>query len=289
LSEPVKLKNAPLRVAYLGPAATFSHEAALKKFGESAPVVDYIAVKTIADVFQTVEQEQAHFGIVPVENSIEGAVTYTLDMFNRSDLKIIGELELPIRQNLMVTPTSSDDLHEIRVVYSHPQSLGQCRGWLQENLKWAERQEVSSNVLAVEMANQNPHAAAIGGRLAAEKYGMRIIRYDLQDADFNSTRFLALGRDYAPRLAPDQRGTECTALLVSIKDRVGALHAVTNIMLKYDLNMTRIESRPSKQKAWDYLFYIEVTGHPQDNSLGQALAELEAETMWVKVLGAWSR
>lgn len=284
-----KFNNSELQIAFLGPAATFSHEAALKKFGETRRPISFMPVKTIADVFQAVEREQADYGIVPVENSIEGAVTYTLDMFGQSDLKIVAELELPIREHLMVASDGPQDLQEIRLVYSHPQPLGQCRTWLKENLAWAETQAVSSTAAAAELASKDQAAAAIAGKLVAEQYNMRILREDLQDTNFNYTRFLAISREAAPRLAEGERGTEKTALMLSIKDRVGALHAVTSVLLKYNLNMTRIESRPSKQKAWDYVFFIDVVGHPQEPAMAQALAELADETVWVKVLGAWSR
>lgn len=282
-------ENKVLRVAFLGPAASFSHEAAIKKFGDSGQEVAYQPVKTIAAVFQAVERDEADFGIVPVENSIEGAVTYTLDTFGRSDLKINGELEMPIREHLMVAPDGPKDLDAIKLVYSHPQPLAQCRNWLKDNLEWAETQEVSSTAAAAEIVLKNPEAAAIGGPMVAETYGLQILKTDLQDADFNYTRFLSISPEYAPRLPAEQRGQEKTALMLSIKDRVGALHAVTNVLLKYKLNMTRIESRPSKQKAWDYVFFIDILGHPQDPNVAQALNELADETIWVKVLGAWSR
>lgn len=282
-------ENKTLRVAFLGPAASFSHEAALKKFGSAGQSIDYQPVKTIAAVFQAVERGEADYGIVPVENSIEGAVTYTLDTFGRSDLKINGELEMSIREHLMVAPAGPTDLAAIKLIYSHPQPLAQCRNWLKDNLEWAETQEVSSTAAAAEIVLKNPEAAAIGGPMVAETYGLQVLKMDLQDADFNFTRFLSISSDYAPRLPAEQRGQEKTALMLSIKDRVGALHAVTNILLKYNLNMTRIESRPSKQKAWDYVFFIDILGHPQDPSVAQALNELSEETIWVKVLGAWSR
>ncbi len=278
-----------LRVAFLGPIATFSHEAALKRFDTGKNEVRYMPVKTIAEVFQVVERGEADYGIVPVENSIEGAVTYTLDTFGRSELKIVADFELQIREHLMVAAKGPADLSAIKLVYSHPQPLAQCRGWLKDNLNWAETQEVSSTAAAAELAAKRPDAAAIAGPLVAHQYQMQILREDIQDSDFNYTRFLVIGPEYATRPPTEERGQEKTALMLSIKDRVGALHAVTSTMLKYNLNMTRIESRPSKQKAWDYVFFVDVSGHPQDPAMAQALDELATETVWVKVLGAWSR
>ncbi|HEX2913466.1 MAG TPA: prephenate dehydratase [Chloroflexia bacterium] len=280
-----------LKVAYLGPAATFSHEAAIKHFG---PDTIYLPVPTIPDIFFVTARGEVDYGIVPVENSLGGAVTYTLDMFTRPEpelaaLTILAEVNLPIVQNLLVAPDGPKSLDDIEIVYSHPQALAQCRDWLRKNLPKAELQEVASTSRAAELARDNLKAAGISNRLAAEPYGLRIFATDLQDADFNQTRFLVIGREPVIPAESDQRGQYTTAIMLSIKDRVGALHAVTSIFVKYGLNMNRIESRPSKQKAWDYVFFIDFIGHPSQPHVAAALEELNSVTDRVKVLGAWLR
>jgi chorismate mutase/prephenate dehydratase len=282
--------NQPQKIAYLGPAATYSHEAALKQFG---PDAEYLPMRSIPDVFYATGRREVDFGIVPVENALEGSVTFTLDMFARPDpeianLTISAELYLPIITNLLTGPEGPKTLSEIELVYTHPQPLGQSRVWLQQNLPHVEFQETSSTVRAAEQALHNPKAAAISNRLTAELYGLRILAPAIQDADFNQTRFLVIGyRPYAHQ--PNQAGEETTAVMLSIKDRVGALHAITSIFVKYGLNMNRIESRPSKQKAWDYFFFIDFNGLPSQPNIAAALEELNNETSWVKVLGSWLR
>jgi chorismate mutase / prephenate dehydratase len=279
------------KIAYLGPAATFSHEAARKQFGADA---EYVPMRSIPDVFWATARREADYGLVPVENSLEGAVTYTLDMFARADpeladLKVHAEIFLPIVLNLLVAGHGAQSFEDIELVYSHPQPLAQCRGWLRQNLPHAETQEVPSTTRAAEIAAQNPRAAAIANAMAAELYGMRLLATDLQDADFNQTRFFVIGRDDVVHPPASQSARYTTAIMLSIKDRVGALHAVTSVFMKYNLNMNRIESRPSKQKAWDYLFFIDFIGHPDESHVAAALEELNNETVFVRVLGAWLR
>jgi chorismate mutase/prephenate dehydratase len=280
-----------LKIAYLGPAATFSDEAAHKQFG---PTAEYRPMRSIPDVFLATARDEVDFGIVPVENSIEGSVTYTMDMFARPDpelaaLNICAEVYLPIVENLLVAPEGPQQLEEIELVYSHPQPIAQCRGWLSQNLPNVELQEVSSTTRAAELAAANPKAAGIANTQAAEVYGLRILVPNIQDADFNQTRFLVITKQ--PLKPPEafQAGRYTTALMLSIKDRVGALHAITSIFVKYQINLNRIESRPSKQKAWDYFFFIDITGHPTQPHLAAALEELSNEARYVKVLGAWLR
>ncbi len=280
-----------LKIAYLGPADTFSHEAARLRFG---PGASYLPMRSIPEVFLAAARREANYGLVPVENSLEGAVTYTLDMFARSDpelaaLQVCAEVNLPIVLNLMAAQAGPTDLADIRVVYSHPQPLAQSRGWLLHNLPQVELVETLSTTRAAELVAQEPAAAAIANRLAAERYGLRILATDLQDADFNQTRFLVVGYESLDALEPTSPGRYTTAVMLSIKDRVGALHAVTSIFMKYNLNLNRIESRPSKQKAWDYLFFIDFVGHPAQPPVAAALAELNNETVWVKLLGSWRR
>ena len=282
--------NHLLRIGYLGPSATFSHEAARKKFGTTA---EYVPSRSIPDVFYATARGEVDLGVVPVENAIEGAVTYTLDTFARpdpelTDLTIQAEFFLPIVQNLLVAPNGPQNLGEVELVYTMPQPLGQCRIWLHDNLPHAELQEVSSTAMAAELALSNPHAAGIANLLAAEKYGLTVLAPEIQDADFNQTRFLVIG---LPTVQGVITHTEdyTTAIMISIKDRVGALHAVTSLFEKYNLNMNRIESRPSKQKAWDYLFFIDFIGHPQQPHVAALLHDLNNETDSVKLLGSWPR
>lgn len=280
-----------LKIAYLGPAATFSHEAARKQFG---PAAIYLPMRSIPEVFFAAARREVDYGIVPVENSLEGAVTYTIDMFARPDpelaeLTICAEVYLPVVLNLLVAPDGPGNLKEVEIVYSHPQPLAQAKGWLLENLPHAELQEVASTARASELAVSKSKAASIANRLAAESYGLRVLASDLQDADFNQTRFLVIAPQPTAPAEESERGQYTTAIMISIKDRVGALHAVTSIFVKYGINMNRIESRPSKQKAWDYVFFIDFIGHPSQPHVAAALQELNTETDWVKVLGAWLR
>src|SRR5690349_18970836 len=216
------------KVAYFGPEATFTHEAARKEFGAD---YEYVPQRLIPDIFFMVAQGEAHFGVVPVENSIEGVVTYTLDMFGwngMEDIKICNEIYLSIVQNLLVNQNGPKTLEEIKVVYSHPQALAQCRHWLYDNMKHARLQESTSTATAAQIAAQDLTCAAIANRLAAEYYGLRVFQSNIQDTDFNQTRFLVIAKQATPYEAKRQDdGREVTALMLSIKDRVGALHAVT--------------------------------------------------------------
>ncbi len=277
-----------MKVAYFGPVATFTHEAAIKEFG---PTAEYLPQRLIPDVFWMVARGEADFGVIPVENSIEGAVTHTLDMFGQSGIEevhICQEIYLPIIQNLLTSPDGPQSLNDIKVVYSHPQGLAQCRNWLYENLPEARLQEATSTAAAAQIAAKEKDSAAIANRLAAEQYNLRIFQPAIQDADFNQTRFLVIARQDTPFTSAGV-GREVTALMLSIKDRVGALHAVTSVFIKHNLNLNRIESRPSKQKAWDYVFFIDFFGHPKESNVAAALQELQSETVWVRVLGAWLR
>jgi chorismate mutase / prephenate dehydratase len=285
----VVIDNQKLKVAYLGPSATFTNEAAIKHFGDTA---DYLPLRAISDVFGAVALQEADYGLVPVENALEGVVTYTVDMFMRPDMQniqVCAEIFLPISHNFMVAPAGAKNLSEIEIVYSHPQSFAQCQGWMRTNLPNVETLEVTSNSRAAELAAQNLKSAAIGPRLAAQHYGLKIIAKDLQDADFNQTRFFVIAANTKSLPETSRNGLPVASVMISIKDRVGALHAVTSVFTRYNLNMNRIESRPSKQKAWDYVFFIEFVGHPDQPHVAAALAELEDETVSVRLLGKWFR
>lgn len=264
-----------LTITYLGPEATFTHQAAIKRFGSS---LSYAAQKTIADVFNEVSKHRADYGVVPVENSTEGVVTHTLDMFVESDLKIVSQIVLRIQQCLM----SNSPRAQIKKLYAHPQSLAQCRGWIQNNLPRVEIVETSSNARSAEMAAKEKNTAAIGGLLAAEKYKLRVLEQDIQDNAANATRFLVLGRQCSP-----PTGSDRTSLMVSISDKVGALHHALAAFRRYRINLTKIESRPSKRKAWEYFFFIDCDGHQHDQKVAKAITHLEQECSYVKVLGSY--
>jgi chorismate mutase/prephenate dehydratase len=265
----------PLKVAYLGPEATFTHLAALKRFGSQ---VEYLPSEGITDVFLEVERGSADYGVVPIENSIEGAVTHTLDMFADSDLKICAQIILDVSHNLLANCRR----REIRRVYSNPQVFGQCRIWLQENLGGVEKIEVSSTTRAAQIAAREKYSACIASLLAAKVYRLKVAAEDIEDSPHNITRFLVIGKTESGPTVQDK-----TSILFSIKDRVGALHDMLMPFKKNKINLTRIESRPSKKKAWDYYFFVDMLGHIQDPRVKRALAELEAKCTFLKVLGSY--
>lgn len=264
-----------MTIAYFGPEATFTHQAAIRKFGAS---LNYSAQKTIADVFVEVSKGRADYGVVPIENSTEGVVTHTLDMFVDSELKIAAQIILPIQQCLM----ANCPMDQIKKVYSHPQPIAQCRQYLQTRLHHVEIVETSSTTRAAEIAGKEKNAAAIAGALAAERYGLEILEKDIQDSSSNATRFFVLGRRCSPATGKDR-----TSLMLSIAHKVGALHKALAIFSRYKLNMTRIESRPNKRKAWEYFFFVDCDGHSDDKQLGGALRELNKVCTYVKVLGSY--
>src|SRR5689334_12784163 len=262
-------------IAYFGPEATFTHQAAIRRFGAS---LRYVPQKTIGDVFAEVSRNRADYGVVPVENSTEGVVTHTLDMFVDSDLKVVSQIVLPVQQCLL----SNSPRSKIKKLYSHPQSLGQCRGWIQANLPKVEIIETSSNARSAEFAAKEKGTAAIAGILAAEKYGLDVLDYDIQDNAANATRFLVLGRQCSPPTGRDR-----TSIMISVTDKVGALHSALAAFRRYRINMTKIESRPSKRKAWEYFFFIDCDGHVQDRKVENAIRHLGEHCNFVKVLGSF--
>ena len=264
-----------MRIAYLGPEATFTHQAAIRRFGSS---LRYGPQKTITDVFAEVSKNRADYGVVPIENSTEGVVTHTLDMFVDSDLKIVSQIVLRVQHCLL----SNTRKTQIKKLFAHPQALAQCRAWVQNNLPRVEIIETSSNARSAELASTEGDTAAIAGLLAAEKYGLRVVEYDIQDNAANATRFLVLGRQCSPPTGRDR-----TSLMISLVDKVGALHRALAAFRRYRLNMTKIESRPSKRKAWEYFFFIDCDGHVSDHKVAKAVAELEQQCSFVKVLGSY--
>lgn len=266
----------PMTIAYFGPEATFTHLAAIRRFGSS---VRYAPMKTIADVFTEVGKNRADYGVVPVENSTEGVVTHTLDMFVDSELKIVAQIILPIQHCLLGKVSRRE---EVKRLYSHPQALAQCRHWVQVHLPGAEVIEASSTTRAAELAARGRHSAAIASSLAAERYRLRIVESDIQDNSNNATRFLVLGRQCGVPTGRDR-----TSLMFSVVDEVGSLHRALAPLSRNQINMTRIESRPSKRKAWAYFFFVDVRGHHEDRPLARALADLGRHCSFVKVLGSY--
>ena len=265
----------PLRIGFLGPEGTFSHTAVRKHFGHS---VRALPLASIEEVFQEVAAGHADFGVAPIENSSEGAVHHTLDMFFSTDLKICGEVELRIQQNLL---SHAPNLKAIERVYSHAQSLGQCRSWLRENLPHAERIAVSSNAEAARRARTAPDAAAIAGESAAQVYGLPILAANIEDKADNTTRFVVLGREMLPPTGKDK-----TSLLLSVRDQPGALYQLLTPLAAAGISMTRIESRPGRAK-WEYVFFIDVEGHVQDPALAGALANIGPAAAGLKILGSY--
>ena len=268
----------PMRVAYLGPEGTFTQQAVYRQFGHS---VNALAQPSIEEVFLQVQAGEADFGVVPVENSTQGIVSHTLDMFLHSDLKIGAEVEMRIHQHLLTRARRLDDIER---VYSHPQSLAQCKHWLAANLPDAETVPVSSNAEAARRVRHTPDAAAIAGRHAAEVYGLPVLFANIEDHVDNTTRFLVLGRELLPPSGDDK-----TTLLVAGRDGPGALFKLLEPLARHQVNMNRIESRPSRQGRWDYVFFIDVDGHVEADELKHAMADLEGEARLVKVLGSYPR
>ena len=267
----------PLTIAYLGPEGTFTQSAALKQFGHS---VETVALDGIDDVFREVEAGAADYGVVPVENSTEGVVRHTLDLFQNSPLLVCGEVQLRIHHHLLVRA----DAQEIRRVLAHQQALAQCRVWLESNLPGAGHVAVASNAEAARMVSEDSNAAAIASETAAELYKLTIRNRNIEDEPDNTTRFLVIGKQAA---LPS--GNDLTSLLISVRNKPGTLYQLLQHIARHGVSMTRIESRPSRQGVWDYLFYIDVEGHQQDAPVAATLADLEQEAFAVKVLGSYPR
>ncbi len=268
----------PMRIAFLGPEGTFTQAAVHKHFGHS---VSTLPLSAIDEVFREVESGSAHYGVVPVENSTEGVVNHTLDMLLNSPLKICGEVELRIHDHLMGRVAS---LQEVKKIYSHSQSLAQCREWLDSNLPGIPRQSVSSNAEAARRAGSEQGAVAVAGEVAAELYGLDILARNIEDHPNNTTRFLIIGVDDVPPSGEDK-----TSLLVSTRNRPGALFQLLDPLARNGISMSRIESRPSRQGMWEYVFFLDIDGHQQDPAVAAALDELEQAASLFKVLGSYPR
>ncbi|WP_046656394.1 prephenate dehydratase [Lysobacter capsici] len=266
----------PLKIGFLGPEGTHSQQAVFKHFGHS---IHGLPLASIEEVFQEVEAGNADFGVVPVENSTQGTIQSTLDMFLTSKLKISGEVELRVHQHLL---SRSGRIEDIERVYSHPQSFAQCKAWLREYLPKAEKIAVSSNAEAARRARNADDAAAIAGASAGNVYGLRTVAGPIEDRPDNTTRFLVIGRElFTPS------GNDRTSLLIFIKDEPGALYNVLSPFAKRGLSMNRIESRPGHTGRWQYAFFVDIGGHVQEPAMREALDELQDLAHEVKVLGSY--
>jgi len=269
--------EARLTVGYLGPEGTFTHAAAREQFGSSA---DLTAVDSIPQIFAEVEHRRVDFGVVPVENSTEGAVTSTLDLLVESPLHVTAEVMLDVRQCLLGRASA---LTEIRRVLSHPQALAQCRRWLADHLPKATREETASTSRAAELAAADPTAAAIASRMAAERYGLRVLAENIQDETANVTRFFVLG----PTDASTPSGDDKTSVLCTVKDEVGVLAKLLQPLARAGVSLHKIESRPLRGRPWEYVFFLDLCGHRSDPRVKQALARMAPLTTLMKILGSY--
>lgn len=267
--------NAPLKIAYLGPQATFTHMAAVKKFGEK---VDLYPFNDIPDIFKAVEKGDVNFGVVPIENSTEGIITHTLDMFIKSNLAICSEVIMKVTHHLL----GSGSMKNIKKIYSHPQVFPQCRRWLQENMPSKDLIPVSTTSRAAEMVKNKKDAACIASESSAWFYGLKILSKNIQDSSDNITRFLVIGKYQTSATGKDK-----TSILFSIKDRVGALYDMLIPFRQNNINLTKIESRPSRRKPWEYYFFVDFQGHVNSRKAKKALKELEGKCKFLKVLGSY--
>lgn len=266
----------PLKVSYLGPTSTFTHMACMQKFGFSAL---YVPVNSIREVFNTVERDRADYGVVPIENSTEGVVNSTLDMFVDSPLKISGEILQEVSHHLL---SKTGRLEEVKKIYSHPHAIAQCRVWLENALAGVPLLETTSTARAAEICLEDPTTGAIASEVAAKLYGLQFVQRRIEDNINNFTRFLIIAKK-----SPDRTGTDKTSVMFSIKDRVGALLDMLKPFSGHEINLTKIESRPTRKKAWEYIFYVDLIGHVDEENVLSALEALKKNCVFLKVLGSY--
>ena len=277
LSSSLSLER-PLKIAYLGPRATFTHMAGMQQFGLAA---QYVPVESIKDVFSEVERGRADYGIVPVENSTEGVVNYTLDMFIDSDLRISAEIMLEVSQNLM---NRTGRIEDIKKIYTHPQVPGQCRQWLEKNIAGVPVMDAPSTARAAEMAKDDPEAGAIASEMAAVLYGLQVVAKKIEDNPNNFTRFLVISKK-----SPGRTGRDKTSIMFSIKDKVGALHAMLTPFADAGINLNRLDARPSGRRVWDYVFFLDMEGHVEEEKVAKAIENLKKDCLFLKVLGSYPK
>lgn len=268
----------PLNVAFLGPRATFTHLACLEHFGRSSR---FLPVSNIRDVFEYVERDRVDYGVIPIENSTEGVIAYTLDLFMECDVKISAEILLDISLDLL---SRSETLEEIRKVYSHPHALAQCRKWMARHLEDVEVIDVPSTAKASEIAAAEPLSAAVASSFAGKLYDLNVLERNIQDQPFNYTRFLVIGKHDAERTGKDK-----TSLMFTIKDSVGALYVALKPFSDFGVNLTKIESRPHKKRAWEYIFFVDIEGHRTDEDFKTVMADFQKVCSEIKMLGSYPR
>ncbi len=267
-----------LKVFYLGPAGTFTSLAAIKYFGMSTI---FIPQGTIKEIFDEVERDRASFGVVPIENSLEGVVAYSLDMFFETDLKICGEVFIKVSHNLL---NKTGDIRKIKKIYSHPHAIAQCRKFLSTKLKNIPLIEVESTAKAAEVASHDENVGAIASEAAALIYNLQIVCKEIEDDLHNYTRFIILGH-YDQPLSENNK----TSLMFSVVHKAGSLYKALEIFAKYDINMSKIESRPSKRKPWDYMFFVDILGHRDMKNVKEAITELTERVSFIKILGSYKQ
>lgn len=267
-----------LEVAFLGPYATFTHQAAMRHFGRAA---DFQPRNLISEVFDMVERDKADFGVVPVENSTGGVVSGTLDMFIDSELTIYSEVLMKISLCLV---SKTGKVKDIKRIVSHPNPISQSRGWVKEHFPAAEIVECSSTAMAAEQASRDKSTAAIASEAAAEIYGLKVIERSIEDGKSNLTRFLVIGKKDAGR-----SGNDKTSLLFTVKDASGALHRILKPFAEKSINLTKIESRPARKRAWEYVFFLDMDGHIEDRNVREAVDQLSALTSFIKILGSYPK
>ncbi|MEM0970527.1 MAG: prephenate dehydratase, partial [Verrucomicrobiota bacterium] len=264
-----------LKIAFLGPKGTWTHQAAINKFGNS---VGYLPLSSLADVFNKVERREADYGVVPIENSTEGAVNHTLDLFADSPLRIFAQIILPLENHVL----SKVPLEAVAKLYSHPHVFGQCRKWISENFAHGETVEVSSTAKAAALAQEDPSGAALGGALLAELFGLDILDRSVQDNAFAQTRFLVIGRRTCP-----PTGNDRTSIMFSVTDEPGALFHALKPFNQFQINLSKIESRPNRRESWEHYFYVDLAAHYTDDRFETALDELRSHCIFVKILGSY--
>ncbi|MBF0491468.1 MAG: prephenate dehydratase [Deltaproteobacteria bacterium] len=270
--------ESPLQVAFLGPEATFTHLAAIQRFGLSA---QFVPQETIAQVFQAVQQKKVNYGIVPIENSTEGVVNHTLDLFVDFPLKICGEIKIAIVHNLL---SQESDLRKIKKVYSHPHALAQCRQWLTKHLPQVKIVDVASTAKAAEIVSGEKQVAAIASEYAASKYKLKVLCKNIEDHPNNFTRFVVIGEEGC-----GPSGHDKTSLMFSTKDEVGVLFKLLAPFAKEKINLTKIESRPLKGRAWEYIFFVDLDGHQEDPKVRRAIETMAQSCSFLRVLGSYPK
>lgn len=267
-----------LKVMYLGPEATFCHIASIQQFGHA---VSFYQAKGLADIFDEVEKGRMDYGVVPIENSTEGVVNLTLDLFIDSPLKICAEILLKVAHHLL---SKSGKIEDIKRVYSHPQAIAQCTNWLAKNLPHIPVKEVFSTAKAAQHAAEDENVAAIASEFAAKHYNLSIVRRDIEDIAQNFTKFWVIGKK-----SPGRTGNDKTSIMLSLKDGVGALYHMLEPFADQGINLTKIESRPFKKKPWEYIFFIDIEGHAQDENVSLALQEIQKNSRFHKMLGSYPK